>query len=303
MSISPLAGQHIIQLNAQYAGLSASITTQVATDLATTVSALNALPQTATHIPTFGTETLFAGVYDITGAATQTASTILTLDAQLNSNAIFVFRFSAAFDIGANVNVSLLNGANANNVFFLVNGAATTGTNIVYKGTIIAVSAALDLAAGCSLEGRAASTIGAVTLGTATITKPSIASVINMQTFANFALFSSSGAVTNTGASNITGDIGTNLGANTGFGTSTVNGSLYTSLSISSSLIFGIYVDGVLHAHSEREVTREILLSKHVLPLYEVITITTGQIIDVRISVLFGSVTIGNRILTSLRIS
>jgi hypothetical protein len=303
MSISPLAGQHIVQLNAQYSSVATSITSQVASDLASTVSDLNALTQTATHIPTFGTETIFAGVYDITGAATQTASTTLTLDAQLNSSAIFVFRFSGAFGIGASVTVNLINGANANNVFFRVNGAVTTGTNIVYKGTLIVVSAALDLAAGCSLEGRAASTIGAITLGTTTITKPSVASVINMQTFANFALFNTSGANTNTGISNITGDIGTNLGANTGFGTSTVNGSFYTSTSISSLLTFGIYVDGILNSHSERVATRDLALSSAILSLYEVITITTGQIIDVRISVQFGSVTVGNRILTSLRIS
>jgi hypothetical protein len=50
----------------------------------------------------------------------------------------------------------------------------------------------------------------------------------NLGTAANFVLFTTTGAVGNTGASQITGDVGTNAGAVTGFGAPAVmNGSIY----------------------------------------------------------------------------
>jgi len=50
---------------------------------------------------------------------------------------------------------------------------------------------------------------------------------INLGSIANFTLYSSSGAVSNVGVSDITGDIGTNLGAVTGFGApSVLNGNI-----------------------------------------------------------------------------
>ncbi len=48
---------------------------------------------------------------------------------------------------------------------------------------------------------------------------------INLGTTSDFVLFSSVGAVTNTGISQITGNVGSNLGASTGFGN--VNGVMH----------------------------------------------------------------------------
>ena len=53
-----------------------------------------------------------------------------------------------------------------------------------------------------------------------------LAQTINLGTAANFVLFTSSGAVGNTGHSTINGNIGTNSGAVTGFDTSNMNGSI-----------------------------------------------------------------------------
>ena len=55
----------------------------------------------------------------------------------------------------------------------------------------------------------------------------SVAQTPDLGTAANFALFSSAGAVSNTGISQITGNIGTNVGAVTGFGN--VNGVMHTA--------------------------------------------------------------------------
>jgi Ice-binding-like len=53
-----------------------------------------------------------------------------------------------------------------------------------------------------------------------------VAQVPNLGSAANFVLFTINGAVTNTGVSQITGDIGTNSGLIAGFGTSSVTGSI-----------------------------------------------------------------------------
>jgi hypothetical protein len=303
MILSPLAGTHLINLNAQYSSNATSITSQAAADLTATINTLNALTPTGIHSGTFGTETVFAGVYTIAGATTTTTLTTLTLDAQGNANALFVFRIGAAFSTGAGSNVVLINGANATNVFFLANGAIAMGANTNFKGSVIAINAAVDLATGCILGGRFASTLGALSMASSTVTKPTVTSVIAMGTFGRFAIFSSSGAVTNTGSSTVTGDIGTNAGTITGFGTSTVNGGYYTSASISSILTFGIYVAGLLYNYSQRVVISEVNNLSSILPMYAMVTTTTGQTVDVRISVDSGSVTVGNRIFTSVRIS
>jgi hypothetical protein len=57
----------------------------------------------------------------------------------------------------------------------------------------------------------------------------SFGQVINLGTAANFVLFTSTGAVGNTGNSTLTGDIGSDLGAISGFGDATVDGSIYNA--------------------------------------------------------------------------
>ena len=58
--------------------------------------------------------------------------------------------------------------------------------------------------------------------------------VPNFGSAANFALFSGNGAVGNTGASKIIGDIGTNLGAITGFNNQVLHGNSYVANSITA---------------------------------------------------------------------
>ena len=56
---------------------------------------------------------------------------------------------------------------------------------------------------------------------------------INLGSVANFTLYSSEGAVSNTGISNITGDIGTNFGDITGFGPPSVhNGNIQNAIAL-----------------------------------------------------------------------
>jgi hypothetical protein len=91
----------------------------------------------------------------------------LTLDADGDPNAVFIFKIDAALNTAAASHVVLIDGARASHVFWQVNGAATTGANSTFSGTIMAAGA-ISLGADSELIGRALSR-GAVTLPTNTI--------------------------------------------------------------------------------------------------------------------------------------
>jgi hypothetical protein len=67
--------------------------------------------------------------------------------------------------------------------------------------------------------------LGSLTLIATFIPLLSFSQAIDLKTAENFVLFTSNGAIGNTGSSFINGSMGTDVGAVTGFGTSTVNGS------------------------------------------------------------------------------
>ena len=112
--------------------------------------------------------TFDSGVYDSAGAVSLTGT--MTLDGQNDPNAVFIFQINAALSTAASTTVRLINGAQASNVFWQVNGAVSTGASSSFSGTIMA-SGAITLGAGASLDGGALSD-GLVTLSDNTITAP-----------------------------------------------------------------------------------------------------------------------------------
>lgn len=303
MTINTLqTGKHLILLNSQYSSTASSTTAQASADILATYNYLRSLPATVTtHIPAFGIETLTAGVYEIIGAGSITTATTLTLDGQGNPNALFVFRFGGAFSTGANAHVNLINGASANNVFWIADGAGSIGASTLLKGTIIC-TAAIDIGSGSAVIGRVTSTGGALSCTVATLTKPSGSSVVNLGVVDGFVMFTSSGAIANTGNSTVTGDIGTNLGAITGFETSVVNGGYYTATSISSVIGFGVYKNNVLIPNSNRAITRYTNVASDILSLQTPVTVILGDTIDIRVTVSSGTFTTGNRSLDTLKV-
>lgn len=101
--------------------------------------------------PKAGGGTYTAGVY-FQGEATTPVGTV-TLDAQGNPDAVFIFNIGGALTAGANSNVVLTNGAQSKNVFWAVLGAFTLGANSGFAGTVIATGAA-TLGANASIQGR-----------------------------------------------------------------------------------------------------------------------------------------------------
>lgn len=118
-----------------------------------------------------GGDTLTAGVYKIGGIASMTST--LILDGQDDPNSFFLIQIVGGLDTTATVgNVLLINGAKSANVFWIAEGAVTTGANSHMEGTIFG-GAAITFGANTTINGRAGSNAGAITLGdTTTITVP-----------------------------------------------------------------------------------------------------------------------------------
>ena len=143
-------------------------TAQAKIDLDNAYIALMALPNTVTdHTAAFGIgETINAGVYFVNSAGSLGGT--LTLDAQNNPNAIFVFKFAGAIGVGAGSKIILANGARRCNVFWIggagiATGAISIGAASDLKGTFLSHGGACTSGAGLFLSGRLLSTGGAAT--------------------------------------------------------------------------------------------------------------------------------------------
>ena len=106
-------------------------------------------------------KTFTAGVYKSTSSLALSGD--VTLDAQGDPAAVFIFQISSTLTTGSGSHVVLANGAKACNVFWQVGSSATLGTNSVFKGNILALTS-ITITTGVNLQGRALARNGAVTL-------------------------------------------------------------------------------------------------------------------------------------------
>ncbi|MDA3866210.1 MAG: ice-binding family protein [Salinivirgaceae bacterium] len=208
---------------------------QCAADLLTAYNQLAAMTPAFFPASLLGNgQTLQAGVYSISSAATLNAD--LTLDAEGDSDAIFIFQIQAPFSTNASSQVLLTNGALACNVFWKVEGLISMASGTSMKGTLIANNSAIEMNTGDTLEGRALSIAGAITVdGVLAYTPIGCGSPVlsgpvapDLGAAACYALFSSDGAVTNSGVTNLVGDVGTNVGSTTGYDPLLVAGTIHT---------------------------------------------------------------------------
>jgi hypothetical protein len=107
--------------------------------------------------------TLTAGVYHFSSSAQLTG--VLTLDAQGDPNAIFVFQMGSTLTTASNSSVLVLNGGDDCNVFWQVGSSATVGTTTAFKGNILALTS-ITLVTGATVSGRTLARNGAVTMDT-----------------------------------------------------------------------------------------------------------------------------------------
>lgn len=147
-----------------------TVALQAKNDLATAYNDAAARPATATVPVELGGTTKTPGVYD-SPAGTFGITGTLTLDAQGDPNAVFIFKAASTLITASASSVNLVNGAQACNVFWLVGSSATLGTNSTLRGTIMA-QASITVTTGVIVDGRTLARSAAVTLDTDTITRP-----------------------------------------------------------------------------------------------------------------------------------
>jgi hypothetical protein len=208
------------------------VTDQARKDLLRIYIHLNdlAVDYPGTHPPAFGGgETITPGVYYSGGAGSIGGA--LTLSG--GKDDFFIIKFNGALTVGAAATVTLTGGIESSNVFWIADGAISVAANADVKGTLFSKTGAVGLGAGVVLEGRMLTMAGAITNGVGAVANPPVGKssikifcefncipapeVDVLGVVSDYALFTSLGAVANTGITGIIGKIGSNGGAISGY--------------------------------------------------------------------------------------
>jgi hypothetical protein len=108
--------------------------------------------------------TLTPGVYCFMSSAQLTG--LLTLDAQGDPGALFIFQIGSTLTTASNSSVTFANNGNGGGVFWQIGSSATLGTGTEFAGSILAFTD-ITLTTGANItDGRALARNGAVTLDT-----------------------------------------------------------------------------------------------------------------------------------------
>ena len=149
----------------------------VAVDVVTAYNSVTATPcSTTLSSPELGSQTLTPGVYCQVTALPTTLTGTLTL----SGSGVFIFKLSSALTTADLSSIVLTDGARADNVYFQILGAATIGVTPTaggagsgsgFVGTILAMGAIV--LNNTTLQGRALSTAGAITVNESNVIIPS----------------------------------------------------------------------------------------------------------------------------------
>lgn len=116
-----------------------------------------------------GGQTLGPGVYK--ASSSQGITGAVTLDGQNLPTSVFIFQIGSTLTTASNSSVTLINGANACNIFWQIGSSATLGTGTNFNGNILAL-ASITLNTLAIVNGRALARNGAVTLDDNLVTRP-----------------------------------------------------------------------------------------------------------------------------------
>jgi hypothetical protein len=114
------------------------------------------------------------GVYTASSSLLLSSGSV-TLNAEGDPNAVFIFQIPTTLITGSNTTVSLVGGAQACNVFWQVGSSATLGSGTHFVGTIMAAES-ITANTAATIHGRLLAQTAAVTLEDNTITTSNCAS-------------------------------------------------------------------------------------------------------------------------------
>ncbi len=117
-----------------------------------------------------GGQTLLPGLYKSLTSLEVTAGDLI-LDADDDSAAIFVFQMATTFTMTSGFRILLINGADADNIYWQVGTSATIGTYCVLEGTLMAHQS-VTLATSAAVNGRVLARFAAVTMDTNAVVLP-----------------------------------------------------------------------------------------------------------------------------------
>jgi hypothetical protein len=116
-----------------------------------------------------GGQTLTPGVYNST-SGTFGITGALTLNAQGDPSAVFIFQTASTLISASASQVNLINGAQPCNLFWKVGSSATLGSGSAFAGNVLALES-ISLNNGVAVKGRLLARNGAVTLINDTVTR------------------------------------------------------------------------------------------------------------------------------------
>jgi hypothetical protein len=297
MKVSPDAGTYLVSFNSQYTN-SIIKTTQVNTmvlnlNLMDVYNQLYLVPPSKTHSNLFGSllgETLTPGKYEIGSAMAVQMN--LTLDGGGDQSAVFIFHADGDITLSSFTSIILTNGAKAENVFWVAEGAVNVGEHSTMKGTLFSKGYAVAVGALCMLEGRMFSTAGAIAFGPGGVSLPSnLPDTIDLKSLAGFVGYTNAGAINNTGTTTVyNGDLGSHAGSTGSLAAAIVNGNIYgpgiTTTVFSSGVslavkyvTFSIYKNGIEVPGSSRRLTCDSDFGT--VLLQSLVTVNTGDSIEV----------------------
>lgn len=279
--------------------------------------------------------TLYPGAYFEGAAINFIGGAVVTFDGLGDPNAKFIFKANAAINTGIGVTFNLVNGAKANNIFWLATGAMSIGATNEMKGNCVSRAGAMAVGIATNLHGRILTSAGALTMGDGALSIPNETSFVNFRALVSFFGFTGAGDINITGApatthTNINGDLFTceafnNFGFTPPFGAGdainqpligppvTLVGKLYhcsgpqvatggTVINNSdSSGTFSLYKNNILIPYTAKTVVSN--KNSDIITLQTIATVNGTDVIDVRWKTAAGNtILMGNRNLTFLKV-
>jgi hypothetical protein len=320
MVITPSQGVHVISYESEISNTNLPVPIHVsANSLLINFNTLyNQLSNYSTVVGTAvatysGGETIFPGKYSVIGPAS-VAGTI-TLDGGGNPNSIFIFKSTGALNFAAASTMVLINGAAAENIFWISDAAVGVGASSTIYGNLMSNGGAIAIGAETAVQGRLLTASGAISFGPGVCSVPANQSAtIEFGNLKNFVLFTGSGAINNTGASTYNGNICSGAGDTSSLNAAgvAVNGIFVPAnqtVNIGAAAIeaftasFGIFVNDILIESTRKKVTLRAGYTS--VSLGGVVTVNTGEVATVKVKWKIddtGTLNSENRVLTSIKV-